>query len=82
MSSMIAAGAHSTARSAWAGKLLELDQRAHDALRVEPGLRLVAIAGCSAGERKPRQAIVEPACQHASDRTETGNGDTGHKTHS
>ena len=59
---------------------VELHQRAGDALVVEPGLRLGAIAHRNAGQRQSRDAVMEPARQHPPDGTEAGNGDAGLNT--
>ena len=59
------------------GQFVEFHQRTGDALRLEPGLRLGAVARRRAGERQSRHAVMEPARQHASDRAEAGNGNAG-----
>ena len=56
------------------GHRVEFHQRAGDALVVEPGLRLAAIAHRNAGERQSGDAVMEPARQHPPDGTEAGDG--------
>ena len=58
-------------------KGLGLHQRARDPLGIEPRLRLRAIPAGRAGECQPGQPIRKLAREHAADRAETGDGDTG-----
>src|SRR5688572_14660225 len=59
-------------------KIIESHQRAPNAFTVEPGLRLGAVADGGASQREPGQPVPQVARQHASDGTQSGNGDARH----
>ncbi len=74
--SRIAAGAHSTTRSACVRQIVERDQRTGDAFAVEPGSRLGLIPCNDCREGETRHTLRKLARQGFADLAQPGNGDT------
>jgi hypothetical protein len=55
---------------------IERNQRAGDALAIEPGLRLYLIPGRNRREREPRQPLHQLSRHSLADLSQPGNGDT------